>query len=177
MQVAPQPVSILQLTGHLPRRRKQEKKKTCLYYGSWNVRTLQDNPKNPERKTAIVARVLSSLNVDIAALSETRFAEEGQLDEVGGGYKFFWSGRPEAEARHAGVGFAIKLELAKALESNPIGISDRLMTLRIVTEKGKHATLISAYAPTMTNPDEVKDKFYEDLRAVLAKVPQPIKLC
>ena len=62
------------------------------------MRTLQDNCKNPERKTAIVARVLSSLRVDIAALSETRLADKGKLHELGGGYTYFWSGRPESEA-------------------------------------------------------------------------------
>ena len=156
---------------------KTRKEKSFMYYGSWNVCTLQDNPKNPERKTEIVARVLSSLRIDIAALSETRFPDEGHLDEIGGDYKFFWSARPGAEARHAGVGFAnIKLKLARNLESSPIGISDRLMTLRIEIEKGKHATLNSAYAPTMTNSDEVKEQFYEDLRSILAEAPSTDKI-
>lgn len=37
-------------------------------------------------------------------------------------------------------------------------------------------TLISAYAPTMTNPDEVKDKFYEELDSLISSVPQSEKL-
>uniref|UniRef100_A0A183TET3 Uncharacterized protein n=1 Tax=Schistocephalus solidus TaxID=70667 RepID=A0A183TET3_SCHSO len=41
--------------------------------------------------------------VDIAALSETRLSEQGQLEEVGAGYTFIWSGRPKAELRDAGV--------------------------------------------------------------------------
>ncbi|XP_031805196.1 late lactation protein B-like [Sarcophilus harrisii] len=32
-----------------------------------------------------------------------------------------------------------------------------------------HATIISVYAPTITNPDEVKDKFYEDLETLIIK--------
>ncbi|VDM01130.1 unnamed protein product [Schistocephalus solidus] len=43
----------------------------------------------------------------IAAHSETQFAEQGQLGDVGAGYTFFWSGRPKAELRDAGVAFAI----------------------------------------------------------------------
>lgn len=40
----------------------------------------------------------------------------------------------------------------------------------------KFATLVSAYAPTMTNPDEIKGKCYEDLNAVIATVPNADKL-
>ena len=40
----------------------------------------------------------------------------------------------------------------------------------------KFATLVSCYAPTMTNPDETKDKFYEDLNALIASVPNADKL-
>ena len=50
-----------------------------------------DNPKadRPERRTALVARELARYHVDIAALSETRRANEGQLTEDGGGHCFF----------------------------------------------------------------------------------------
>ena len=50
------------------------------------------------------------------------------------------------------------------------------MTLRMNIEKDSCTTLISAYAPTMTNPDEVKENFYEDLRNVLNKVPRKDKV-
>ncbi|VDM05831.1 unnamed protein product [Schistocephalus solidus] len=50
----------------------------------------------PERRTALVARELQRYKVGIAALSEIRFSEQGQLEEVGAGYTF-WSGRPKAE--------------------------------------------------------------------------------
>nr|VZI31795.1 unnamed protein product [Spirometra erinaceieuropaei] len=44
----------------------------------------QDNPRSnrPERRTALVARELARYKVDIAALSETRFSELGQLEEI-----------------------------------------------------------------------------------------------
>ncbi|VDL88473.1 unnamed protein product [Schistocephalus solidus] len=43
-----------------------------------------DNPRcnRPERWTALVARELARYKVDIAVLSETRFSEQGQLEEV-----------------------------------------------------------------------------------------------
>ena len=40
----------------------------------------------------------------------------------------------------------------------------------------KHATNVSAYASTMTNPDEVKDKFYNDLDDVISATHRIDKL-
>ena len=149
-----------------------------LNFGSWNVRTLLDNTKadRPERRTALVAKELARYKVDIAALSETRLADKGQLTERSGGYTFFWSGRSATERREAGVGFAIKCHIANKLAKLPEGINDRLMTLQLPLGQKKSATVISAYAPTMTNPDDIKDKFYEELDALIAKVPQSEKL-
>ncbi|BHF62307.1 hypothetical protein SprV_0200528900 [Sparganum proliferum] len=76
---------------------------------AWNVRSHLNNPRSnrPERKAALVAHELAPHKVDIAALSDTRFSENGQLEEVGADYTSFWSGRPRTERRDAGVGFAI----------------------------------------------------------------------
>nr|VZH96026.1 unnamed protein product [Spirometra erinaceieuropaei] len=41
---------------------------------------------------------------------------------------------------------------------------------------GKFAAIISAYAPPMTSPDAARDKFYEDLHALLANVSKADKL-
>nr|VZI35331.1 unnamed protein product [Spirometra erinaceieuropaei] len=149
-----------------------------LTLAAWNVRSLLDNPRSnrPERRTALVARELARYKVDIAALSETRFSEQGQLEEVGAGYTFFWSGRPRAERRDAGVAFAIRTDIVGRLPCLPQGINDRLMSLRLPLWGGKFTTIISAYAPTMTNPDAVRDKFYEDLHALLATVSKADKL-
>nr|VZI27905.1 unnamed protein product [Spirometra erinaceieuropaei] len=86
---------------------------SALTLAAQNVRSLLDNPRSnrPERRTARVARELARYKVDIAALSETRFSEQGQLEEVGAGYTFFWSGRPRAERRDAGVAFAIRNDI------------------------------------------------------------------
>nr|VZI43079.1 unnamed protein product [Spirometra erinaceieuropaei] len=83
------------------------------YFSSPQSPDWQDNPRSnrPERRTALVARELARYKVDIAALSETRFSELGQLEEVGAGYTFFWSGRPRAERRDAGVAFAIRTDI------------------------------------------------------------------
>ncbi|VDL92878.1 unnamed protein product [Schistocephalus solidus] len=62
----------------------------------------------PERRTALVARELARYKLRIAALSETRFSEQCQLEEVGACYTFFWSGRPKAERHDVSVAFAIR---------------------------------------------------------------------
>ena len=46
---------------------------------------------------------LAKYNIDIAALSKTRFSESGSLSDLE--YSFFWSGKPEVERREAGVGY------------------------------------------------------------------------
>nr|VZI29203.1 unnamed protein product [Spirometra erinaceieuropaei] len=90
-----------------------------------------DLSNRPVRRTALVARELARYKVDIAALSETRFSEQGQLEVVRAGYTFFWSGRPRAERRDAGVVLAIRNDIVGRLPSLPQGINDRLMSLRL----------------------------------------------
>nr|VZI44050.1 unnamed protein product [Spirometra erinaceieuropaei] len=65
------------------RRSRQTGRVSPLTLAAWNVRSLLDNPRSnrPERRTALVARELARYKVDIAALSETRFSEQGQLEE------------------------------------------------------------------------------------------------
>ena len=142
------------------------------------MRTLLDTAgtERPERRTALIAKELARYNADIVALSETRLAEEGQLTEDGGGYTFFWSGRKSELRRESGVGFAIKSHLFNKLTSLPKGVNDRLMTLQLPLGENKQVTLISVYAPTMTNPDEVKDRFYEELESLITSVPRQEKL-
>ena len=71
----------------------------------------------------------------------------------------------------------MKTALEGKLAGPPKGVNDRLMTMRLPLCRGrKFITIISAYAPTMTNPDETKDKFYEDLNTVITTVPHADKL-
>ena len=129
-----------------------------------------------ERRTALVAHELKRYGIDIAALSETRFADTGEITEKGQGYTFFWSGKPASERREAGVGFAIRSSLIRKLESHPKGINDRLMIMRMPLQRNRHITLISAYAPTMSYTAEEKEAFYERLAEVVQSVPSSDKL-
>ena len=104
---------------------------------------------------------MKNYNLDVVALSETRFPGKGQLKEKD--YTFFWSGLSDDEHRRAGAGFAIKRSIADKLESLPEALNERLMTLCIPLSKNQRLVVISAYAPTMNHPQEEKEKFYEDL--------------
>ncbi|KAI8433746.1 hypothetical protein MSG28_015725 [Choristoneura fumiferana] len=143
-----------------------------MVFGAWNVRTLLDNDGNlcPERKTAVVARELGRYNVDVAALSETRLPDEGQLVELGGGYTFYWKGSSQSDPRRAGVGFAVRTSIAVKLPECPVCISDRIITLRLNLSGNNFLNIISIYAPTMGNEDSIKERFYEELCQCLSKI-------
>ena len=81
----------------------------ALCIASWNVSTmtvgLSDDLQQIDaaHKTAIIDAELHRLNIDIAALQETRLANSGSLTEKH--YTFFWQGK-QLEYRHElGVGF------------------------------------------------------------------------
>ena len=92
------------------------------------------------------------------------------------GYTIYWRGKPATETHQSGVGFAIKSSIANRLEATPQGLSDRLMVLRVRLSAKCHATLISAYAPTMSYPDDAKESFYEELANATRAVPRNDKL-
>nr|VZI35542.1 unnamed protein product [Spirometra erinaceieuropaei] len=138
---------------------------------AWNVRAVLDNPRSnrPERRTVLLARELAHCNVDIVALSETRSPKQGQLEEVGVGYTFFWVGRPKAEQHDACGTFIIRNGIVGRLPCLPQDINDRPMRLRLHLRVFKFVTIISAYSPT---PKEAKNKLYEDLNVLLASGPE-----
>ena len=109
-------------------------------------------------------------------MSEARFTEVGEIKEAGAGYTFFWSGDKGEERREKGIGVAIKSNLVGKLLGLPKCIIDRLMTLRISLSGNKHATIISADASTMINPDEMKDKFYDDQDSIISVTRRTDKL-
>lgn len=156
--------------------RKTNRKRAALCVAEWNVRTLMDRAasRRPERQTALVALEMDKYGIDVAALSETRLPGYGSLEDQG--YVFFWSGRSSGERREAGVGFALRKEIATTLDEDPTPVNDRIMTMRLPLQKRSSATLISVYAPTMTNPEEVKEQFYSDLRETISRVPADDRL-
>jgi len=155
---------------------RHKSKKLKLNVAAWNVRTLRDNNNCLERRTAQISLELERCNVDIAALSETRLAEEGSLVEQSGGYTFFWKGYPPDHPAVHGVGIAVRSSLLRNVPESPRGISPRLMTWRLPLPKGEFVTIISAYAPTLASDTAAKDEFYSQLSDHLRRVPANDKL-
>ena len=55
-------------------------------------------------------------------------------------------------------------------------VSDRIMTMTIPLTKDQNDTMVSAYAPTMANPEENKETFYSQLKDILRNIPSIDKL-
>ena len=149
-------------------------KKIPLNIVSWNVCMLidWDDTDRPHSHTAFIASELARYKINMATLSETRLPGKGELTEKSSCYSFFWSGYAPNDKHETGVGYAIKTSLIGKLASPTKGVNDCLMTMRLPLHHGKKlATIISIYAPNMTNTDETTDKFYEDFEYVISTVP------
>ena len=120
------------------------------------------------RKTAIINKELTRLNIDVACLQETRLADSGSLRESD--YTFFWQGLSQDKPRLHGVGFAVRNSLLATTET-PIGGSERILVLRMKTPTG-FVNFMSVYAPTLTSSTEAKDQFYEDLEETVSQIPR-----
>ncbi|XP_049813968.1 craniofacial development protein 2-like [Schistocerca nitens] len=139
--------------------------------GAWNVRTLLEvNNYRPERRTAFITQELARLDIDIAALSETRLSGEGQISEVRSGYTIFWMGKDAGEPRIHGAGFAVKTRIVKDLRLTPFSINERPIG------SDTFITFVSAYAPTLDSYEDTKNQFYHQLNSTLPKIPIKEKL-
>ena len=74
------------------------------------------------------------------------------------------------------MGFAIKKVIVTKLTEMPWPVSDIIMTIRLPLSKDNFATIISVYAPTMTNPDENKEAFYNQMASVRSGILRTYKL-
>lgn len=126
-----------------------------------------DDSDHPQRCSALVARELSRLDVDIATLSEVHFAEEGSLVEHGAGYTLFWSGREKKEHRQSGVCFMMKNAIANKLHILPTGHSDHILSLRLPIQADQFVILVSVYSPTLQADLAVQEAFYSDLHSLI----------
>ncbi|VDL91965.1 unnamed protein product [Schistocephalus solidus] len=80
--------------------------------------------KDLENRTVSDARELARYIGYIAAHSETRFSEVGQLLQVGAGYTFLWRCRPMAEQRNPGVVFGMRNDIMGRLKCLQLDTND-----------------------------------------------------
>ena len=107
--------------------------------------------------------------VDVAALSETRLLDKGELEK--GDYHFLYSGNPLGEESQYGVAISIRSKLRASVKHWHVAIVNaRIVTARINLREGRSLMVISAYAPTLTSPDESKSMLDEDLENDIPQV-------
>ena len=157
-------------TAHrTPRTASRKDTGTTLRLATWNVRTMTTGLTDDLRKVSdspkvsVINNELKRLNIDIAALQETRLREQGSITE--GDYTFFWCGKGEKEKREHGVGFAVSNKLLKMVEPGDSG-TERIYTMKLYTKEGT-VNLISAYSPTLCASDDSEDKFYDYLHRLI----------
>ena len=106
---------------------------------------LSDDLRQVEDSRKTADRELTRLNVDIAALQETRLAASSSLRKQN--YTFFWQGKEPAEPRQHGVGFTVRNSPLSSVEP-PTSGTPRLLSLCLSTSSGP-VNLLSIYAPTL----------------------------
>ena len=117
------------------KRRRKTSKPPALRLATWNVRTmcpgLSDDLQQIDdaRKTAVISQELKRLNIDMAALQDTRLPSNGSLKEED--YTFFWQGKAPEEHRVHGVGFAVRNSLLPSVEPPSEGTA-RILSLRYI---------------------------------------------
>ncbi|XP_068741873.1 craniofacial development protein 2-like [Montipora capricornis] len=111
------------------------------------------------RKTAVINNELLRLQVDIAALQETRLADTGTLKEKD---FFFFLAREECRGPKRAWSWIFCQE--------HLALSECLMTLHLHTSNSP-VTLVSAYLPTLTSTAEAKDEFYANLSDIMKTIP------
>lgn len=113
----------------------------------------------PER-TAFVTKELQWYQIDIVLHSaKPGLPMKVPTSEEGGGYTFFWKGKPQADDRIHGEGFVIRTALIKSLSVLPVGINKCLLKLCIPPNKPRH--------PMLTSTDDTKDQFCKHLDQII----------
>ena len=82
------------------------------------------------------------------------------------------SGVANSKEKEGRLECAIKKDIITKLTEMPRPVSDIIMTVILPLSKNIFATIISVYAPIMTNPDENKEAFYNQLASLLSGIRQ-----
>ena len=116
-----------------------------------------------------VVETLSRRKVDVCCIQETRY-RGGNCRIIKGKdtrYKLYWSGNDKSTA---GVGVFVAEEwIEKVFEVQRV--SDRILLVKLIVGQ-RVVTLLSVYAPQSGLSDVDKDLFFDQLRAVTARIPR-----
>ena len=147
-----------------------------LKLAAFNVNTLKKIGSQ-----ALLAKTLSRRKVSVACLAEVRLPNDGSRSiivpaedpsnppERPETFELYHSGPIDGSGLH-GVGFALNQKARAALMAwEPV--SPRLARIRLKAGP-MNMTIIAIYAPTEVSAEADKDAFYDELRALLAKVPR-----
>ena len=145
--------------------RKLLSPKSSVKIGQWNVRTMYE-----VGKCAQVIAEMRRYNISILGISEMRWNTCGRMITATG-EMLLYSGKENANDIHEmGVGFILTREASASLmEWEPV--SARIVTARFHS-RWRNVSIIQCYAPTNTAELEAKEEFYEQLQAVMDKVPK-----
>ena len=125
-----------------------------------------------KKKTSEVVETASRRRIDLCCLQETRWKgglasnQSRILTGKDSRYKFYWCGNQNGTG---GVGILLAERwLEKVFEV--LRISDRILVLKMVIGKLAYA-FISVYAPQIGLSEDDKDRFYDQLRGAVSKIP------
>ena len=129
--------------------------------GTLNVNTLRG-------RVSEVVETLSRRKVDVCCIQETRYCS-GNCCTIKGKdtrYKLYWSGNDKGTAV---VGVFVAEEWIEKVFEVQRG-SDRIILIKLIVSQ-RVVTFLSVYAPQSGLSDEVKELFFDQLRAVSARIP------
>ena len=128
--------------------------------GTLNANTLRG-------RVCEAVETLSHMKVDVCCIQKTRYRGGSCRTNKGKDtrYKLYWSGNDKGTA---GVGVFVAEEwLEKVFEVHRV--SDRIILVKLIVGQ-RVVTFLSVYAPQSGLSDEVKDLFFDQLRAVTARI-------
>ena len=133
-----------------------------LQVGAWNVLSLREDDH-----LSLLSSELKRLNIGIAALSETRRTDSGEI--MVSGYTFYWSS-------HSDVYHAQRVAVAGYNQLTSMIIEVTLYKESILRLRTRHAlgviSLVSVSAPSVASDLTVKDAFYATLESVVDECPR-----
>ena len=118
-------------------------------------------------KIVVISSELARLNFDIAALQETRLADNGSLKEKK--FTLFWQGKSEEVRREQGVGFAIRSRLVPMVEVGDYSHSESC-TLSSTLRQEQSTLYLLMLQPSSSS--DIKDAFYSKLEDSIERLKE-----